>query len=1036
MTTHTDRLLKNVSLWAPDCPKQSTLLLELVPERITPCETDQGEPNIKASIGGVETTYHSSKDAEKEAKEWFDTQNLYQSKALIVYGVGAGHYFKAALNWLSEDRKRVLVFLEDDLEVIFHLFNSKIGKELLTHSQVHLYFLEKDEKGNFLESSFESIPSVLFLHQPVFSFLAIYGELKKDLVENCSKLIGYFRNYNTYQLFEQLTYGKQFFKNFYRNLLELSDSDFADSMFKKFQGIPAVVCGAGPSLDKNRELLESLGDHALVIAGGSAMNTVNLNGWLPHFGIAVDPNLSQYSRMFMNQSFDVPYFYRNRVFPEALRLLHGEHLYVSGSGGYDIANWFENQLGIEGCELEQGMNVVNFGIALAEALGCSPIILVGVDMAYTEGQSYASGILPHPILDLGQGPKTRSMTEQVVEKSDIYGNPIHTLWKWIQESVWISQFSISKPEAQLINATEGGIGVEKVPNQTLASVKEQFLKTPFDIDALIHIRIQESSFGNAFNAEQIVDKMLVLMKSLKACKGHCLTLIKEFYSVLETVEQSDEENHKLMTDDALAALKQLNQEDAFKAILSKFNESFLSFYGREGIESLYKEQDKRLDQKEINCRRTKLNIKRYKFLKGVCNENIERISTTLKESQIRKLITEGLLEQNEQGVEKGEDVLKAKKHLEELLYEITDSTFKVEDSDLGVTFEGHLVQEPIIEIPIEIMQENEGKAHEIPADYTGKVHCVSSEKKIVSEQYFQNGSLHGPSRGYFSDGSLACQTFYHEGKKHGKSLFFYPDGKLYSIKSYRNGIKQGQQITFHENGNKKMSSHYLDGQLDGMVSQYFTSKVLKRKLQYIRGKRHGKEIIWNLGGIKEIEINYIQDVPVGFSRSWHLNGQLAREVFYDENGKMVYVNGWTPDGVELPIELLIREDYFDKVSRQAGKLAGSIEEIIGHVNQIVPELNRSENIQDNETISTDIQELVSEMDHLREVYQQIESFKEKTSEGAKEALWKTPETQKILGNQLSQIAENMAEDIGNIEHTLKLMDQLLKHPKDEDQESK
>ncbi len=202
-------------------------------------------------------------------------------------------------------------------------------------------------------------------------------------------------------------------------------------------------------------------------------------------------------------------------------------------------------------------------------------------------------------------------------------------------------------------------------------------------------------------------------------------------------------------------------------------------------------------------------------------------------------------------------------------------------------------------------------------------------------------------------------------------------------------------------------------------------------MNYIRGKRHGKEIIWNLGGIKEIEINYIEDKPVGFSRSWHLNGQLAREIFYDENGKVIYVHGWTSDGVELPAELLLREDYFEKVSKQAGKLAGSIEEIIGHVNHIVPELNRSEGLEDAGEFASEVKELASEMDHLREVYQQIESFKEETTEGAKEALWKTPETQKILGNQLDQIAEQMSEDIQSIEQTLQLMDQLLKHPKDQ-----
>lgn len=1031
MTTHTERLLKNVSRWAPDCPKQSTLLLELIPERVTSCKTDKSEPNIKALFDGEEKTFHSSTDAQKEAEEWFHSLNLYQTKALVVFGVGAGHYFKAALDWLSEDRDRFLVFLEDDLEVIFHLFNSGMGRELLGHQQVFLYFLEKDERGNFLKSSFDAIPSILFLHQPVYSYLKLYGEVKKELVEECRNLIGYFQHHNTYQLLEQLAYGKQFFANYYRNLLELSNSKFADAMFNKFHGIPAVVCGAGPSLDKNREILESLGDHALVIAGGSAMNTVNVNGFSPHFGIAVDPNLSQYSRMFMNQAFDVPFFFRNRVFPEALRLLHGEHLYVSGSSGFSIANWFEKELGIEGRNLEEGTNVVNFGIALAAALGCSPIILVGVDMAYTEGKSYASGILPHPILDLGQKPKTRSISEPVIEKNDIHGAPTHTLWKWVQESVWISQFFITRPELKLINATEGGIGVDAVPNQTLSSVRDEFLTNPLDMDSLIHVRVQESTFGKEIDSEKVIDKLHVLMDSLKVCKGFCQTLIDEFHKVLDVIDQSETETPKLITDEALAALKELNQQEAFRAVLSRFNESFLSFYGREDMESLYADHSKKLDLKEVNSRRTKLNIKRYLFLKAVCKENIERISTTLKESQIRKIITEGLSQQLAGENEIGQDVRNAQKALENLTYEVTDAKFKVEDSDLGITFEGDLFQEPAVRINSE---EGDGiKA--IPPQFSGKVVITSAEGHVVSEQFFVEGRLHGPSRAFFADGSLGSQTFYREGKKHGKSLFYFPNGNLYSVRNFRDGELVGQQTTFYQNGNIKMSSKYLNGKLDGLVSQYFPSKVLKRKIQYINGKRHGKEIIWNLGGIKEIEINYIENRPVGFSRSWHLNGQLAREVFYDENGKVIYVNGWTSDGVELPAELLMREDYFEKVSMQAGKLAGSIEGIIGHVNQILPELNRSDNFQDADQISSDIKSIVSEMDHLKEIYQQIESFKEETSEGAKEALWKTPETQKILGNQLDQIAENMSEDIENIEQTLRLMDQLLKHPKVEDQEA-
>lgn len=1035
MTVHSEMLLKNVSSWAPFCPKEASKLLELIPQNTSLCRTDRDEPNIKRNFNGVERFFHSTANAAKEAEDWFASLNFYQAKALFVYGVGMGYYFRAAKDWLKEDSERRLIFFEDDLEVVYHLFQTEIGREILSHEQVLLFFLEKDDKGNILSENFENIPSIVFLHQYVFSCLKLYGEVNHQVIQDCSTLLGYFKNYKTFELLEQLTYGGKFFSNYYSNILELPQAKFADAMFGKFQGVPAIICGAGPSLDKNQNLLESLSQNALVIAGGSAMNTVNVNGWLPHLGITVDPNLSQYSRMFMNQSYEVPYFFRNRVFPEALRLLHGEHLYVSGSGGYGIANWFETQLGIQGKELEEGTNVVTFGIALAHALGCSPIILVGVDMAYTNQKSYAAGILQHPILDFNQSPRTKCEEEEIVEKNDIFGKPVHTLWKWIQESVWISQFCMTKPGIEVINATEGGIGAEGIPNETLESVKKHYLNHSADFDALLHIRIQESCFDSDVQQEFVIEKMHLLIESLKQSKIHCLTLIKEFMQILEILQKGEEDNPQLITDNALAALKALNQEEAFKAILSRFNESFLSFFAREDMEQLFQQHDQRIDQKAINTHRTKLNIRRYKFLKSVCNENITRIQTALKDNQIRSLISEGMKEKSNEIYETHlKDAENALKRFQSQTYEASVSSFHIDDKDLGIEFTGELYEAPVVEIHLEGGLESFKKFQQEHPSFTGVIHYKEADGRLISEQNYQEGVLHGPSIGYFSNGEIACRSFFVNGCRQGKSLYFYRSGYLYALKSYLEGRREGTHDYFYENGCLKSSSLYADDKLNGEFSQYFSSGVLKRKICFVNGLREGREIIWNLGGIKEIEMNYMNNKPVGFQRSWHLTGQLAREILYDENGKFIHINGWSSEGIKLPAELMMREDYFDKVSKQAEKLAGSLENVMGFVNQIVPELDALQAKDNQSAFVSDMNELAEEMKHLKEIYKQIEAYQEQTSEEAKEALWKTPETQKILGQQLNEIAEKMTDDIGTIKHSLSIINQLLKN-KQKDEES-
>ncbi len=1024
MTTHTDLFIKNVNQWAVFSPKNASALLDLKRENTTLCQTEAGEQNLKIKDPKASFYLHFNTNAQQEAEDWFSSLDLYSIQNIFVLGVGLGYYYQATKKWLLEDKNRHLVFLEDNLEVISHLFETDLGREMMRNRQVRLFFIEKNKDGKMKGNSLEAIPSTYFLKNHVYSCLNTYALHFPKLANDCERFLGYYKNYKRYQVMEQISYGKGFFGNFYRNVLELPNSKFADNMFGRFKGMPAIVCGAGPSLQKNLPLLEKLKDQACIIAGGSAMNVVNVNGFNPHFGIALDPNLSQYSRLFMNQAYEVPYFYRNRVFPEALTLLHGEHLYVSGSGGYGIARWFEEQLGLKSTEISEGKNVVNFGISIAEALGCNPIILVGADMAYTESESYASGILSHPVLDLDHSPKTRGINEEVVERLDIYGKPVHTLWKWISESVWIAQFAMSHKETQIINATEGGIGVESIPNLTLEKVVDKHLAHAVDLDALFHLEIQNSHFPETVTREKALELMRELKASLLRSREYCKVLTSEFTKVLESLQSSGEKSPRLITDEAMEILKKLNQEAAFAGVLNSFNESFLSIYGRDDLEQLYKDQDQRIDQTEVNRRRTKLNYKRYKFLKAVCKANAAQIDQTVNDDRVRSVILSGIKKvavDKEKGVT---DASKVGARLEHETYQVENGHYIVEDSELQVSLKGKVLSEPVISI------KEEDKAQffqQLDPSFTGVLQLLNSDGKVELSQQYQQGRLHGPSTGYFRDGTFSSRCFYENGVKQGKALFYYPSGALYSMLSYKNGTLVGRQEYFYEEGNLKTLLQYLAGQLHGEATFYFSSGVLKRTLSYDHGKREGKEIIWNVGGIKEVEINYHQDKPVGFVRSWHLNGYLAREIEYDQDSKPISVSGWTVEGKELPTELLIRDDYFEKIAQRTKNLTGSIEQIYGHFNQVTPQIEEAS----QNSFSEEMKELKEEMDNLRELHKRVEKQSEEATESAKEALWKTPDTKRILGKQLADVSEKMVEDIGTIEYSLKILDELLKRNKDE-----
>src|SRR6185503_9490810 len=105
--------------------------------------------------------------------------------------------------------------------------------------------------------------------------LAAYQEKKPRSFEELSFIIQFFRGIQESSTAEYLSAGKVFFKNFYHNILELDNAENGSALSGKFQGVPAIICGAGPSLGKNIELLKTLKDKALIFAGGTAMNALN-----------------------------------------------------------------------------------------------------------------------------------------------------------------------------------------------------------------------------------------------------------------------------------------------------------------------------------------------------------------------------------------------------------------------------------------------------------------------------------------------------------------------------------------------------------------------------------------------------------------------------------------------------------------------------------------------------------------------------------------------------------------------------------------
>lgn len=602
---HSKRLQKNLELWAAKNPKAALLL-----------------PYVDNTTFNPSLLH--SQDPVGEANNWFKSLDLNDIQILYVYGVGLGYYLDAAKEWLKVDKAHHLVFLEDDLSVLYHLFGTPKGTEILQHPQVLLYFFHDLKESTAI---FETLFWNFVQTNMRVTALEAYAKSKVQRFADLEHKILYDASIKNALLEEYLKYGVGFYKNFYPNMLFLPGSYLGTGLFKKFKQVPAIICGAGPSLGKHVHELGKLKDRALIFAGGSAMNALNASDVQPHFGAGIDPNAEQYKRLSESAAFEVPYFYRNRMFHQAFQSIHGPRLYIPGSGGYDVPAWFEEKLGIKADVMDEGHNVVNFCTQIAYEMGCNPIIFVGVDLAYTGNQQYAPGVVPNAKLEKGNLLHGGTLEKDTLSKTDIEGNQVLTLWKWVAESEWIGDFAKDHPEVTLVNATEGGLGFPGVTNQPLQEVIDDHLKKEYDLSGRVNGEIQNSPLPK-ISYETLVELMEQFEASLVRCQEYLTALLEESDKVKIRLSKAKKgETVALQTGRAALCETELAEEPGYKYILEVLNLTISLVLTKELGEV---EASKRLSDKKKSIRKIEINDKKLVFLRDAAKFNSQIINLTLE----------------------------------------------------------------------------------------------------------------------------------------------------------------------------------------------------------------------------------------------------------------------------------------------------------------------------------------------------------------------------------------------------------------------
>ncbi len=404
-----------------------------------------------------------------EAQEWssqFFLNNIKQT--ITMFGMGNGCFLSALKKACRSDAQ--FVVYEPEIEVFDYLMNNVNMEVLLGDAKI--YFIVRDlNEDHFYDAIFNSLMWNNMSYLIVTEHPQYRNIYPQDHAHFCIKVREGLENArinrNTTAYF-----GQEHLKNMIATIPYLRRAQFFEQYRGKFEGAPAIIVSAGPSLDINVELLREAKGKAVIIAVDTAMKRLTELGIYPDFMINVDP-IKPISYLGGEKAKDIPLFCCDTSNREILRMHEAQKIL------FDVTPFIERlkpDRYSEHYAFGTGGSVANSAFSLCHQLKFSTIILIGQDLAYKDGASHAG----KEVLGEAQGGIHH------VEVEDIFGNMVASRDEWKRFLVWFEN-AIAKVsgEIEVIDATEGGAKIGGTKIMTLREAIDTFCTGSIDCEALV-----------------------------------------------------------------------------------------------------------------------------------------------------------------------------------------------------------------------------------------------------------------------------------------------------------------------------------------------------------------------------------------------------------------------------------------------------------------------------------------------------------------------------------------------------------------------
>ena len=381
----------------------------LLSDKFTLSLAINGQPTAQTFVNGQSFYLHSSVNPEREASLLADS--LKQAEDYMVFGMELGYHVLELLN--RHQSARVHVF-ESNIYLLHMAFTYIDWTTYIANGRMRVVYnddlkqLVSELSGRFAEMK----NAELLVHYPAIKMIedAQTRQLLEDFFVTTSSMR------------EQ---GGLLDSNFeVISKLNLPECGELKDIFKDKA---VVIVGAGPSVDLQLTSIKKCRDKITVFATGHITRKLVNEGIIPDAVIITDPQPHMYQQVKGLDTKKIPLILLSTASSSVLDYYEGP-VYIAYQNGYRKAEEIAEKIGAKA--FETGGSVTTTALDIALQFKAEKVIFVGVDLAYTGGNSHAEGV-GRRITDIGSLRKVISCSGEEIYTSknlDIYR-------KWIERRI-------------------------------------------------------------------------------------------------------------------------------------------------------------------------------------------------------------------------------------------------------------------------------------------------------------------------------------------------------------------------------------------------------------------------------------------------------------------------------------------------------------------------------------------------------------------------------------------------------------------------